>query len=200
MDRKENPFKNLYLWSGELCLDFLNTADKYGEDFHHLFLWGEKMNLLSADHVQELERIAGSSPEEAENIYLRAQKLRTILTRIFTAITEGKSPDKQDFAVFNEFVADAMGHLQIISAQTGFSWKLCETHGKGEEILHAVIFSAIHVIVDELKKLKKCANPECGWFFLDQSRNQSRRWCDMKICGNRAKARRNYKRKKQSQS
>jgi predicted RNA-binding Zn ribbon-like protein len=42
--------------------------------------------------------------------------------------------------------------------------------------------------------LKHCAADDCGWLFLDRSRNHARRWCDMKVCGNNAKARRFYRR------
>jgi predicted RNA-binding Zn ribbon-like protein len=38
--------------------------------------------------------------------------------------------------------------------------------------------------------LKLCGDPACRWAFYDQSRNHSSRWCDMKSCGNRQKARR----------
>lgn len=37
-------------------------------------------------------------------------------------------------------------------------------------------------------RLKVCRSPGCGWIFFDRSRNRSRRWCDMAVCGNRAKA------------
>jgi hypothetical protein len=39
-------------------------------------------------------------------------------------------------------------------------------------------------------RLKRCANSDCGWFFVDASRNQSREWCEMRTCGNRANLRR----------
>jgi predicted RNA-binding Zn ribbon-like protein len=45
-------------------------------------------------------------------------------------------------------------------------------------------------------RLKMCSNPECGWMFLDSTRNASRRWCEMAACGNRAKAKRFYRKKK----
>jgi predicted RNA-binding Zn ribbon-like protein len=41
-------------------------------------------------------------------------------------------------------------------------------------------------------RLKIC--PNCGWLFIDRSRNKSRLWCDMTVCGNREKARRHYRR------
>lgn len=44
-----------------------------------------------------------------------------------------------------------------------------------------------------LSRIKIC--PNCHWLYLDESRNRSRRWCDMTVCGNRAKAKRHYDRK-----
>ena len=48
-----------------------------------------------------------------------------------------------------------------------------------------------------LDRVRCCANPECGWLFLDDSRAGKRRWCSMQSCGNRAKARRHYHRSRE---
>lgn len=45
------------------------------------------------------------------------------------------------------------------------------------------------VLTGEAARLKRCAQDSCGWVFWDVSKNRSRRWCSMRICGNRAKAR-----------
>src|ERR687888_470126 len=45
----------------------------------------------------------------------------------------------------------------------------------------------------ELERVRECAAGDCRWLFLDTSKNRSRRWCDMKSCGNRAKVRRFYR-------
>jgi predicted RNA-binding Zn ribbon-like protein len=50
------------------------------------------------------------------------------------------------------------------------------------------------VTLNEPERLKIC--PNCQWLFLDRSRNRSRTWCDMTVCGNRAKANRHYRRQK----
>lgn len=47
---------------------------------------------------------------------------------------------------------------------------------------------------DELPRVRECAADNCAWLFIDTSKNRSRRWCDMAVCGNRAKARRHYAR------
>jgi predicted RNA-binding Zn ribbon-like protein len=49
-----------------------------------------------------------------------------------------------------------------------------------------------------VERVRQC--PGCGWLFLDESRNHSRTWCDMRICGNRAKAQRHYERQKRLKS
>lgn len=36
-------------------------------------------------------------------------------------------------------------------------------------------------------RLRVCKNPGCRWLFVDRTKNQSRVWCDMSACGNRAK-------------
>jgi predicted RNA-binding Zn ribbon-like protein len=45
-------------------------------------------------------------------------------------------------------------------------------------------------------RLKACPGRDCGWVFFDRSRNQSARWCAMKVCGDREKARAYYERKR----
>lgn len=61
----------------------------------------------------------------------------------------------------------------------------------------ALAISALSLLAAErVRKIRICAN--CGWLFLDMSRNASRIWCDMAVCGNRQKARRHYRRRRQS--
>ncbi len=55
--------------------------------------------------------------------------------------------------------------------------------------------SALRLITEPAPdRMKICGN--CGWLFLDRSKNKSRFWCDMAVCGNRAKANRHYHRKR----
>jgi len=47
-------------------------------------------------------------------------------------------------------------------------------------------------------RLRICGH--CGWLFIDRSKNRSRIWCDMAVCGNRHKAAKHYRRKKETAS
>jgi predicted RNA-binding Zn ribbon-like protein len=54
------------------------------------------------------------------------------------------------------------------------------------------------IAMPDPERMKICRN--CGWLFIDRSKNRSRAWCDMAVCGNRAKASRHYRRKKEETS
>jgi predicted RNA-binding Zn ribbon-like protein len=61
-----------------------------------------------------------------------------------------------------------------------------------------VTISAAAPLADprEMARLRTCPGAECGWMFVDESRNARRRWCSMETCGNRAKAARHYARRR----
>lgn len=59
-----------------------------------------------------------------------------------------------------------------------------------------VAASALSILADprELKRVKLCPGHDCGWLFLDETKNARRKWCLMEVCGNRAKSSRHYAR------
>jgi predicted RNA-binding Zn ribbon-like protein len=61
----------------------------------------------------------------------------------------------------------------------------------GVDALFARILSAVATAQEtgEWQRLKVCTSNECLWAFYDRSRNRSRHWCSMDVCGNRAKTR-----------
>jgi len=64
-------------------------------------------------------------------------------------------------------------------------------------LLAPTLWSAADLLVGpQLQRVRQCANPACGWLFLDNSKSGNRRWCSMSACGNRAKAHRHYQRQK----
>ncbi|MCR6498731.1 CGNR zinc finger domain-containing protein [Shinella sp. CPCC 101442] len=102
-------------------------------------------------------------------------------------------------AIDRHFRAEALGHgkpalladlLDAISATFRIS---------GERPLAldtATARSALMLLSrPEPDRLKIC--PNCNWLFLDRSRNRSRAWCDMAVCGNRVKANRHYRRNRE---
>jgi predicted RNA-binding Zn ribbon-like protein len=52
------------------------------------------------------------------------------------------------------------------------------------------VIASVHLAMtdDTWSRLKACRRDDCQWVFYDQSRNQSKTWCSMGVCGNRTKA------------
>lgn len=190
-----------------MCLDFANTVHCYGcEDlgeylntYIDLIAWSRHVGTISDKEAETLSRRAVGHPAEAKSAHSRAIELREAIYRIFTIALEGQSPAKDDLAVFNNYLAETMMGSQIVRTQGGFHWDMTGDKAKLDWILNPVIRSAVDLLVsEEFRRVKKCADPICGWLFLDISRNRSRRWCNMADCGNRAKASRFYKNKNKS--
>jgi len=80
-----------------------------------------------------------------------------------------------------------------------FAWGWDFYQAALDDIIWPVVRSAADLLTsDTLPMLRICAADDCQWLFMDTSKNQTRRWCNMKSCGNRAKARRHIERKKQT--
>jgi len=192
---------------GVLCLDFANTVRCYGcadlgeylNTYNDLVAWSRHVGTISDEEAETLLRRSLGHPAEAKSAHSRAIELREAIYRIFTIALEGQSPAQDDLAVFNNYVAEAMMGSQIVRTHDGFYWDWTGNIAKLDWLLNPVIRSAADLLIsEEFRRVKKCADPICGWLFLDISRNRSRRWCDMADCGNRAKASRFYKNKNKS--
>jgi predicted RNA-binding Zn ribbon-like protein len=83
--------------------------------------------------------------------------------------------------------------LDIKADTSVFLWRYPEIETTPLGFLEPVIQSAADLLISgNLDRLKRCSNPMCGWLYYDTSKNNSRRWCCMKTCGNRAKANKFY--------
>ena len=193
--------------SGNLALAFANTADWHASaqpvetltSFEALLEWGERLGLLNDTSAARLHESAQRDPEGARATLDRVIELREAIYRIFSAIAHRRQPAAADLDLLNAAIRDASDHLRIVAAGERFTWGWA---GWGEALdclLWPIARAAAELLVSaELDRVRECANPPCGWLFIDRSRNRSRRWCDMRSCGNRMKARRHYQRKKQA--
>lgn len=187
-----------------LCLDFANTLQWHASanpqehlnSYQDLVEWGHKKGLLSEREVLKLNKEAERNPVASEKVLKHAIGLREAIYRIFSAVAAGSRPEEGDLSILNRDLAEAMARSRIIPTNDGFTWDI---QGKKDELdwmLKPIVRSAAELLTsEELDRAKECADDKgCGWLFIDRSRNKSRRWCDMKDCGNRAKARRFYER------
>ena len=204
MSHKKKDAGDLELLGGRLCLDFVNTVDWRGrkrpQEFLNTYLdlitWSLHVGLITDREAQLLKQKIDKNPSEAERILSRAIVLRETIYRLFSSIAEGLTASKKDLTMFNKYLSNTMKQSRVVESEDGLTWDSEGNKDKLDWILNPIIRSAADLLVsDDLKRVKRCADYACGWLFFDNSRNRSRRWCDMKDCGNRAKASRFYKRK-----
>ena len=188
-----------------LCLDFVNTLDnRLNEDIHEnlnsyddLVAWSKQAGLVTDAAAEQLLEEARRHPEEAREILLRARDSREVMYRIFLTLAEGGHPAEADLYALNAALTRTMVHARIVPHDGGFVWGWQDEERELDSLLWPVIRSAADLLTSsELEGVRVCAAEDCSWLFLDTSKNHTRRWCSMKSCGNRAKARRHYKKEK----
>jgi len=186
-----------------LCLEFANTsdhppvaADDKLRDYTGLVAWAKRQALLPRAEAAELLAAARARPEDAAAAHRRALELREVIYRLFSATARGEAPAEEDLAAVNRVLAATRLRLRASADATpccGLEWT-----GEGDvldRILWPVVRSAADLLTSqEVARVRECDSETCSWLFVDRSRGGRRRWCDMRTCGNRAKARRYYRR------
>jgi predicted RNA-binding Zn ribbon-like protein len=192
------------LSGGALCLDFTNTVgDRPRCDNEHLggygdlLAWACQAGILDGKGEDRLKRHARAHPKEVSRVFARAKELRESLYRLFSSLAVGDRPDRKDLALLNRWISEAMPNLRVAQKDDSFDWSWSESETALDRMLWSVARSAADLLTSsEADQVRECASETCSWLFVDRSRTHRRRWCDMKTCGNRNKARRYYQRKR----
>jgi predicted RNA-binding Zn ribbon-like protein len=201
MDMTETDLGNLKLIGGWLCLDFTNTVDCRNSDHSHenlstyqrLVSWSRHANILTEDEARHMLQEANVHPTNAKMILERAITIREALYRIFSAIANNRPLNAADINTLNTEMSISMAQMRLKPTGITNPWKYTFEEKKLDRMLWLIIHSATELLTsDKLNRVCECQGENCGWLFLDMSRNRSRKWCDMKDCGNRAKAQRHY--------
>jgi predicted RNA-binding Zn ribbon-like protein len=188
---------------GRPALDFLNTLEARGEeavrefvpDLDVLLVWVESLDLPLPTPVTELRRIAAADPDAAGRAYARAIALRESLYQVFAAALERRPVGEHELALVNEHLCQATDHHVLRPAEVGGVRDGWLGDDSLESPLWLIIIDAWDLLTtDLLRRVHECPGDQCGWLFLDTSRSGTRRWCDMRTCGNRAKVRSHYSR------
>jgi predicted RNA-binding Zn ribbon-like protein len=153
---------------------------------------------LNESEAQRLVRAAKKRPDEAAQTLAQAVQLREAMFRIFSGAGECKPQRPEDMDTLNASLARALAQVRLEASPEGCVRAWAGDGDQLDRMLWPVLRSSMDVLTsdEERQRVHRCESPTCDWLFLDTSRNRSRRWCDMKSCGNRAKARRYYERHK----
>lgn len=195
----EDRFK---FYSGVPCLDFLVTLRGRKEerretllDFHDLVDWCEQAGLLGDKDARQFRSLRLRRTE----VYVRrAIALRETLYRILKAAATGRSIPGRDLARLNRFLRQGRAYPQIELDKRGKPVKKTVTMLRGAPwLLYLIAKSAMDLLTShDFPLLRECGNFRCAVFFVDRSKNHTRRWCSMARCGNVIKVTRFYARKR----
>jgi predicted RNA-binding Zn ribbon-like protein len=196
------------LIGGVLCLDFVNTVDpRHAADrrelldsYPALVAWARHVGVIGTAQGERLLAAASVDAGQARRVLDRAIALREALYPVLAGSAAGpQSRARQNLDQLNGELGTAMKHLRVTWSAAGFGWEWDDSGRAGaalDRVLWPVAWSAADLLTrGPLDRIRECPGEgTCGWLFLDVSKNGSRRWCDMRSCGNRAKVRRHYAR------
>ncbi|MCP3957487.1 MAG: hypothetical protein GY719_06510 [bacterium] len=210
MARKQPPPRGPQLeLAGALGVAFVNTAGAREENrqvgvrsYAELLVWSQQVGVVSAAEAERLRQLAAERPDEAAAVYERAVKVRSVLFRLFLATGTKRQLPPEDLATANEALARALPALRMVPAEQGLQWGWAGDEGALDRMLWPLLFSAAELLISARGRphVRQCAFKGCLLFFVDRSPSGQRKWCDMKTCGNRAKALRHRKWRRGSQS
>lgn len=197
-----SPVADFSYVAGDSALDFANTLGDRGTDapnerlrtYEDLVWWAFGAEALPGRVARRLISTASEHPEAARATLDRARRLREAMHRAFAAVSAGTPPPAADLAIVNEELRTALAGLELQPEGSCCALGFRETDAP-DRVLWPIARGATNLLTSSrLERVKQCASDTCDWLFVDESRNHSRRWCDMRECGNRAKARRHYAR------
>lgn len=189
---------NFQLVAGHLALDFANTLDYRFDPKRRVDLlrdYGSLLEFVRQSGVITQEqaglRLSQTSSADRRGTLQRAILLREAIDSLFRSVVSGKSPQLSSLQTLNRF-------LESTSATESLRWQRSEfiraynnLVSKPDTPLSPIIEAAASLLTSpERHCIRECADPSCRWLFLDRSKNHSRRWCDMRTCGNRLKVQR----------
>jgi predicted RNA-binding Zn ribbon-like protein len=192
--------------TGWLCLDFANTVEWHASSspvetlntYADLIEWSANRGIVSGDAKDVLLRKSEEKPIEAQAVLQKAREVRENIYQILSDTAHGNPIKISDLKGLNKALASTLSHSRLAPHEGGLRWEWDSRSDKLDSVIWPVVKSAVDVLTSEgINRVGQCADERgCGWLFWDSSRNRSRRWCDMSDCGNRAKVRRFYAKKK----
>ncbi len=189
------PFRYV---GGDPALDLVNTvdwtsrgpADERLGDYARLVEWARGAGLVPRREAAALGARAMARPREATAALRLAHQAREAIRRAMVARARG-APSAADVAELNRLLGEALPHLRLARGSDGLELAWQEAGSHLESPVWGAVWSAAKLLAsDEADRIRTCSGPDCGWVYVDRSRNGLRRWCEMATCGTREKSRR----------
>jgi predicted RNA-binding Zn ribbon-like protein len=191
------------LTGGALCLDFANTVYRRPSreplecftSCADVLRWNRQAGAHSERTLAQVSAwIESESDAERHSLLHAVRAFREDIFLVFSALSRKHPPPAEAVGRVFDLFADVYGRWTLECDPAG-RWSWAPDKVGTATLLAPVARSAVELLLSPcLAEFKQCADADCAWLFVDTSRGHRRRWCDMRICGNRSKARRHSER------
>jgi predicted RNA-binding Zn ribbon-like protein len=167
-----------------------------------LVTWAAHAGLITTEQREHLVAQADSNPRAAIVVSRHARQLREAIYQIFAAVAHGETPPPQALRLIhrNYIVALRNGQLRPLDDRIDWWWP---ERGPLHQVLWQIARSAADLLLSgQLSRVRQCPgdNGQCGWLFIDSTKNATRRWCSMRTCGGQIKSQRQAARRRAARS
>jgi predicted RNA-binding Zn ribbon-like protein len=193
------------LSGGHPALDVINTLDhRFGDeapvellpDYDALLRFAQQSELLDPAQVRRLTKAV--KPQAAARALRSVRELREALAATFYGNLDGRPLPTAAIRTLEDYFLAAERHRElhwqeaaVRNGQAGMAWRWGRFEKEADFPVWVLAERAAQLMLSEaMQRVRACGADTCRWLFLDTSKNHTRRWCNMKVCGNRMKARR----------
>ena len=190
---------SLPLVADDLALDFANTKSGHGFPSHQNHLreagdvvdWLRHAKVLSAEEADLLKKRVSEDQDLAADLLPRAIELRAAIQAIGAALGRGLNPPEAALMSLSALHARCVAAAELAANALACRWRWSAKASPVEAALGPIALAAVRLFTEgDFARIRECGGHACGWLFYDRSKNNRRRWCEMEVCGNRAKQRR----------
>jgi predicted RNA-binding Zn ribbon-like protein len=190
---------SLDLIADDLALNFANTESGRGFPSHqnhfreaaNVVEWLRHAKALPVEETDWLQTRVAERPDLARDLLATAVALRDAVHDIGVALGHSAKPPKAALASLSALHARCVAKAELAPGVESCRWQWSVRASPVEAALGPIALAAVRLFTEgDFARIRECGGHACGWLFYDRSKNNRRRWCEMEVCGNRAKQRR----------
>ena len=188
--RLPNRAGSLHLLGGNLALDFANTESGRNGPHHLNHIQSATDIVTWARHAEIIDDGAALTDmrQEQEGLFVEGQALRETIYQINSTLAGGHHPSPHTTQALARAHGKTLQSATLALRDGQYSWIWGPDAKLADVVLGPIAHAAVVLLTQsDRKRIKQCQGNHCGWLFYDSTKNNSRRWCDMSVCGNRSK-------------
>jgi predicted RNA-binding Zn ribbon-like protein len=193
----------LPLVGGALAFDLTNTSSGRGgpkwlehlQTGQNVVDWARHAKILTRADARRLHQQVAADRRLAAKLLGGMLELRELIHSVGVEIAATARARRKHMDALVRIHAECLSRAHLIPTGPTFAWVWDPGASPVEAILGPIVLSALSLLTgSDLSRIKRCPGDHCGWLFFDATKNKRRRWCEMEVCGNRAKQKRRRRR------